>query len=279
MFIVIAFTAFQADRFRNFAPLGLAVIGTGAGLIFFSYIGLDAVSTAATRSRILRRRCRAPSSRLLIVTATYCLVALAALGAQNWELFEGQEAGLAQILDDVTKVTWWSTVLAAGAVISIFSVTLVTMYGETRILFAMGRDGLLPSMFAKVEPKVDDAGEQHHHRGHRGVNPRRIHSAGLPGEYGVDRHPDSFIVVSIGVIISGVRNRSARGFRCRCIRHSAPCRSWRADASCTACRSSPLGGVHRLSRRRGSTHLVTGPQRPRRRRRWRDRDRGHELTT
>lgn len=45
-----------------------------------------------------------------------------------------------------------STVLAAGAVISIFSVALVVMYGQTRILFAMGRDGLLPSLFAKVNP-------------------------------------------------------------------------------------------------------------------------------
>ena len=59
-----------------------------------------------------------------------------------------------QILDDITGNQWASTVLAAGAVISIFSVTLVTMYGQTRILFAMGRDGLLPSMFAKVNPKT-----------------------------------------------------------------------------------------------------------------------------
>ena len=44
--------------------------------------------------------------------------------------------------------------LAVGAVISIFSVTLVTLYGQTRILFAMGRDGLLPSLFAKVDPRT-----------------------------------------------------------------------------------------------------------------------------
>ena len=57
------------------------------------------------------------------------------------------------ILEKITGGTWASTLLAAGAVISIFSVTLVVMYGQTRILFAMGRDGLLPSMFAKVNPR------------------------------------------------------------------------------------------------------------------------------
>ena len=48
----------------------------------------------------------------------------------------------------------WSTILAAGAVISIFSVTLVTIYGQTRILFAIGRDGLIPRRFLSVDPKT-----------------------------------------------------------------------------------------------------------------------------
>ena len=68
--------------------------------------------------------------------------------------FEGQEAGLAAILEDVTDSTWPATVLAAGAVISIFSVTLVTIYGQTRILFAMGRDGMIPSLFHRLNPRT-----------------------------------------------------------------------------------------------------------------------------
>ncbi len=96
---------------------------------------------------------RAIIAALLIVTSVYILVAFAALGTQPWPEFENQEeAGLAAILDKITGSTWASTVLAAGAVISIFSVTLVVMYGQTRILFAMGRDGLLPARFAKVNP-------------------------------------------------------------------------------------------------------------------------------
>ena len=66
--------------------------------------------------------------------------------------FEDQAAGLAAILRDVAGSAWPAVVLSAGAVISIFSVTLVTLYGQTRILFAMGRDGMLPEVFHRVDP-------------------------------------------------------------------------------------------------------------------------------
>ena len=53
----------------------------------------------------------------------------------------------------MTGTNVWATILALGAVISIFSVTLVTLYGQTRILFAMGRDGMLPPLFSRVSPR------------------------------------------------------------------------------------------------------------------------------
>jgi len=155
MFAVIAFTAFDVDHFANFAPFGVAGIGSAAGTIFFSYIGLDAVSTAGDEVKNPQRTMpRALIAALLTVSAVYILVTFAALGAQQWSDFGGQKAGLATILDNITGANYWGDVLAAGAVISIFSVTLVTLYGSTRILFAIGRDGLLPSMFAKVNPRT-----------------------------------------------------------------------------------------------------------------------------
>ncbi len=152
MFVVIAFTAYDAGHLKDFAPLGVAGIGSAAGTIFFSFIGLDAVSTAGEEVRDPQKTMpRALIAALLIVTGVYVLVALAALGTQSWQDFgKQQEAGLATILDNVTHSEWASTILAAGAVISIFSVTLVTLYGQTRILYAMARDGLLPSRFATV---------------------------------------------------------------------------------------------------------------------------------
>jgi amino acid transporter len=97
---------------------------------------------------------RAIIAALLIVTAIHLLVSVAAIGAQRWQDFKGEEAVLAVILDHITGNTAGSTIVAAGAVISIFSVTLVTLYGQTRILFTMGRDGLLPATFAKVNPRT-----------------------------------------------------------------------------------------------------------------------------
>ena len=79
---------------------------------------------------------------------------LVAVAAQPYAQFDGQEAGLAQILENITGSTWPGTVLAAGAVVSIFSVTLVVIYGQTRILFAMARDGMIPELFHKVNPRT-----------------------------------------------------------------------------------------------------------------------------
>ncbi len=91
---------------------------------------------------------------LIVVTSLYVLVTVVAVAAQPFGAFEGQDAGLSAILESVTGSTWPATVLAAGAVVSIFSVTLVVIYGQTRILFAMGRDGMIPSLFHRVNPRT-----------------------------------------------------------------------------------------------------------------------------
>ena len=155
VFSAIAFTAFKASRFTDLAPFGMTGISLASGTIFFAYIGLDAVSTAGDEVKDPQHTMpRAIIYALLIVTAIHVLVSVAALGSQPWQEFKGEEAVLAVILDHITGNTLGSTLVCAGAVISIFSVTLVTLYGQTRILFTMGRDGLLPPMFAKVSPRT-----------------------------------------------------------------------------------------------------------------------------
>ena len=156
MFAIIAFSAYNGDNLKDFAPFGVAGIGSAAGTIFFTFIGLDAVSTAGEEVRNPQKTMpRALIAALVIVTGTYVLVALSAIGAQPWQKFASQqEAGLATILDNVTHGTWAGMILSAGAVISIFTVTLITMYGQTRILFAMARDGLLSARFATVNPRT-----------------------------------------------------------------------------------------------------------------------------
>lgn len=155
LFVGVAFTAFKDGNFAPFAPMGVAGISAAASQVFFSFIGLDAVSTAGEEVKNPQKTMpKAILFALAIVIGVYLLVALAALGAQNWTLFKGQEAGLSEILRNITGQTWPGIIFAAGAVISIFSVTLVTLYGQTRILFAMGRDGMLPKRFAQVNPRT-----------------------------------------------------------------------------------------------------------------------------
>jgi APA family basic amino acid/polyamine antiporter len=155
LFIVLGLQGWNSDNLSDFTPFGLSGITSAAGIIFFSYIGLDAVSTAGEEVRNPRRNLPlAILIALTVVTTLYIAVALVAVAAQPVAGFEGQEAGLAAILEDVTGSTWLATVLAAGAVISIFSVTLVTLYGQTRILFAMGRDGMIPPLFHRLNPRT-----------------------------------------------------------------------------------------------------------------------------
>ncbi len=157
LFAFIGISAFNADHFSNFFGKGVAGVSAAAGTIFFSFIGLDAVSTAGEEVKNPQKALpRAIIGALCIVTAIYLAVAFAGLAAKPVSFFENTtqaEAGLALILKEVTGSTIWSTVLAAGAVISIFSVTLVSLYGQTRILFAVGRDGFIPKRFLEVNPK------------------------------------------------------------------------------------------------------------------------------
>ena len=156
-FCVIAFTEFDPANLTPFFPLGLAGVSAAAGQVFFSYIGFDAASTAGEEAKNPRRDLPiAILASLGIVTVIYVLVTLAAIGATPWEDFEGQggDAILATIARTVTGSSWAPAIISLGAVISIFSVVLVVMYGQTRILFAMGRDGLLPKVFTIVNPRT-----------------------------------------------------------------------------------------------------------------------------
>ncbi|MBB6344057.1 APA family basic amino acid/polyamine antiporter [Nonomuraea muscovyensis] len=155
-FCVVAFTALRAGNFTPFAPMGVAGITAAASQVFFSYIGFDAASTAGEEAKNPKRDLPlAIMLSLAIVTVLYVLVAMAAVGAMPWSDFdpESTEAGLAQIADLATGSTWAGLIVSFGASIAIASVVLTVMYGQTRILFAMSRDGLIPRVFQKVNPR------------------------------------------------------------------------------------------------------------------------------
>ncbi|WP_432092445.1 amino acid permease [Streptomyces sp. bgisy100] len=154
LFCAVAFAGIRAGNYTPFMPLGMAGVSAAGATLFFSYIGFDAASTAGEEAKDPKRDLpRAIMLSLIIVTALYVLVAAVAVGARPWKKFEGSEAALAGIMNDVTGQSFWGVLLAAGAVIAIASVVLTVLYGQTRILFAMSRDGLVPKVFSKVNPR------------------------------------------------------------------------------------------------------------------------------
>ncbi|MFB7635525.1 amino acid permease [Streptomyces sp. NPDC056149] len=168
LFCVIGFGAFHSGNLSPFAPEGLAGITSGASVAFFSYIGFDAITTAGEEVRDPRRNI--PLAIMIcigVVTALYCLVALAAIGALSAGEVAGRPAALSLIVDRVTLPQALGSaqagetpfgvggaVIAFGAVVAIASVVLAVMYGQTRILMAMSRDGLVPRVFARVSPRT-----------------------------------------------------------------------------------------------------------------------------
>ncbi|MFD9724669.1 amino acid permease [Streptomyces sp. NPDC059072] len=155
LFIGIGVMGIKAGNYTPLAPLGVTGISAAASTLFFSYIGFDAASTAGEEAKNPKKDLpRAIMLSLAIVTVLYVLVAFVAVGAMPWQDFEGTEAALAQIMTDVTGTSVWGVVLAAGAIVAIFSVVFAVLYGQTRILFAMSRDGLVPKVFAKVDEKT-----------------------------------------------------------------------------------------------------------------------------
>ncbi|GAB3664806.1 amino acid permease [Actinocorallia lasiicapitis] len=155
-FCVVAFTGFESGNLTPFLPLGMAGVSAAASQVFFSYIGFDAASTAGEEAKNPKRDLPlAIILSLVIVTIVYVAVALASVGAMPWQdLKDDTEASLSAILEDVTGVAWPSMILSLGAVIAITSVVLTVLYGQTRILFAMSRDGLIPKVFQKVHPRT-----------------------------------------------------------------------------------------------------------------------------
>jgi basic amino acid/polyamine antiporter, APA family len=150
-FIVVAFSAFDGDHFSNFAPNGFSGIESAAALIFFAYIGFDAVSTGSEETRRPQRDLPiAIVGSLVIATVLYILVSLAAVGALPADQLAGQDAPLAVALSEGAGIGWGADIVTFGALVAITSVVLTILYGQTRVAFSMCRDGLMPERLATV---------------------------------------------------------------------------------------------------------------------------------
>ena len=135
----------------SFGNFGWSGILRGAGVMFFAYIGFDAVSTAAQEAKNPQRDMPIGIlGSLAICTLLYIAVAIVLLGIVHYSKLNVADPLAVGI--DATGLTWFSPILKVSALFGLFSTMLVTLLGQTRIFFSMSRDGLLPSVFRAVHP-------------------------------------------------------------------------------------------------------------------------------
>jgi APA family basic amino acid/polyamine antiporter len=150
LFIVLAVTGFHAGNLTPFNPHGFNGIVTAGSVVFFAYIGFDAISTSGEEVKNPGRDLPiAIITALVVCTVLYILVSVTASAALPYTKLNGQEAPLAEVLRTL-GFNWGATLISIGALVAITSVTLTVLYGQTRITFAMCRDGLLPGGLAKI---------------------------------------------------------------------------------------------------------------------------------
>jgi APA family basic amino acid/polyamine antiporter len=155
LFLALGVTAFTSDNLTPFTPNGTDGVVTAASVIFFAYIGFDAVSTSGEETRNPSRDLPiAIVGSLVIATLLYIAVAIVAVGALPFDQLNGAEAPLATALDEGAGFGWAANIISFGALVAITSVVLTILYGQTRIFFAMCRDGLMPRRWAYVHPKT-----------------------------------------------------------------------------------------------------------------------------
>jgi basic amino acid/polyamine antiporter, APA family len=162
-FIVVGFTYVQPANWKPFNPNGFAGISAGAAIVFFAYIGFDAVSTLAEETRNPKRNLPIGIiASLIICTIFYVVVAAVFTGLISYpdlttKLATEQAEPLTMALEHAIPTPDWRAfavfIVAFGSVIAHTAVLLVFQLGQPRIFFSMARDGLLPKVFYKVHAK------------------------------------------------------------------------------------------------------------------------------
>lgn len=160
LFIAFAWKGIQAANWQPFIPantglrenFGVSGIVAGAGIVFFAYIGFDAVSTAAQEAKNPQRDMPiAIIASLLICTVLYIAVSAIATGVVPY--------GQLDVPDPIAKVAsaaglgWMTRVIELGAIAGLSSVILVQLLGQSRVFWSMANDGLLPPVVNKIHPK------------------------------------------------------------------------------------------------------------------------------
>lgn len=153
LFIALGVSHVEPANWTPFMPYGWSGVFTGASVIFFAYIGFDAVSTAAEEVKNPQKDLpRGIILSLIICTVLYIAVSAVLTGMVPYLEFKTTAAPVAFALQAV-GYHWGAAAISVGAICGLTSVLLVMSFGQSRVLFVMSRDGLLPKFFGHVHPK------------------------------------------------------------------------------------------------------------------------------
>jgi basic amino acid/polyamine antiporter, APA family len=154
LFLYLGYSHINPVNYSNFIPFGWTGVIAGAAIVFFAYIGFDAVSTTAEEVRNPQKDL--PFGilvSLLICTILYIAVAAVLTGIVPYTTLNNPAPVSNALL--ALGIQWGAALVSVGALLGITSVILVLLFGQSRIFFAMSRDGLLPPAFRQVHPKFN----------------------------------------------------------------------------------------------------------------------------
>jgi APA family basic amino acid/polyamine antiporter len=157
-FVLVGVFYIKPENWVPFAPNGFAGIRAGAAVVFFAYIGFDAVSTVAEETRNPKRDLPVGIiGSLIVCTIIYIVVFAVFTGIVPFHslqtTFQHQKAEPLALAMQVINKNWAAGIVSFGSVIALTAVLLVFQLGQARIFFSMSRDGLLPQVFAKVHKR------------------------------------------------------------------------------------------------------------------------------
>jgi APA family basic amino acid/polyamine antiporter len=165
LFIIFAAHAINPDNWHPFIPaqtvkdavpvpgeFGWSGVFTGAAIVFFAYIGFDAVSTAAQEAKNPQKDMPIGIiGSLLICTVLYIIVSAIATGVMSYKELNVPDP--IAVVADRAGLGWMATLIKLGAIAGLSSVILVMLLGQSRVFYSMSRDGLLPAFVNKVHPR------------------------------------------------------------------------------------------------------------------------------
>jgi APA family basic amino acid/polyamine antiporter len=220
-FVFFGMSFVHPANYHPFSPNGWGGILAGGSIIFFTYIGFDAVSTAS-------EECKKPQrdvpigiiATLIVCTILYIGVAGVLTGLVNWRSVAGDGAPVVNALQRVAllpgahRLHWVRLAVLLGAIVGMISSILVGQYGQARIWFAMSRDRLLPTAFSGVHPRFRTPAFATWVAGILVAIPAGLFDVGTLAEMSNIGTLFAFVLVSIGVLVLRYRDPGRhRGFR------------------------------------------------------------------